>query len=62
MELQTPFTCTVRQACALSGLGRTTIFSKISDGSLESTTVGRRRLVNVASLRRLVADCGMDNG
>ena len=48
-------TCTVPDACAATGLGKTTIFEKIADGTLESSTVGRRRLISVASLLKLVA-------
>lgn len=47
-------TCTVPEACECTGLGKTTIFEKIADGTLDSTTVGRRRLVSVASLLRMV--------
>lgn len=54
MEHSTQITCTVRQACAMTGLGRTTLFAKLADGSLESTTVGRRRLIKVASLKRML--------
>jgi excisionase family DNA binding protein len=48
-------TCTVPDACKFTGLGKTTIFEKIADGTLESSSVGRRRLVSVASLLELVA-------
>jgi excisionase family DNA binding protein len=53
-EQEKPFAYTIKQSCALSGLGRTTLWSKISDGSLESVTVGRRRLIKGQSLRRLL--------
>jgi excisionase family DNA binding protein len=47
-------TCSVAEACKATGLGRTKIYSLISEGCLESTTVGRWRLVNVGSLRKLL--------
>lgn len=47
-------TCSVAEACDATGLGRTTIYALIAEGCLESTTVGRRRLIYVASLQRLV--------
>ena len=47
-------TCSVAEACKATGLGRTKIYALISEGCLESTTVGRRRLVDVGSLRKLL--------
>ncbi len=37
------------------GLGRTTIYEMIADGRLETIKLGRRRLVIVESIRRLIA-------
>lgn len=50
-----PITVTTRQARAMTGLGKTKLFELIGDGTIESTTIGRRRLVSVASLKRLLA-------
>ncbi|MBR0724096.1 excisionase family DNA-binding protein [Bradyrhizobium manausense] len=47
-------TCTVAEACEATGLGRTKIYELIGDGRVTTTTVGRRRLVNVQSLLALV--------
>jgi excisionase family DNA binding protein len=47
-------TCTVEQARQATGLSRTFIYERIADGKLRSVTVGRRRLINVASLLSLV--------
>lgn len=47
-------TATVDEARQMTGLGRTTLYAAIADGRLASTTVGRRRLISVASLRQLV--------
>lgn len=60
-ETDAPFagrlTCSVAEACKASGLGRTKIYTLIAEGCLESTTVGRRRLILVASLQRLLMPC-----
>jgi excisionase family DNA binding protein len=47
-------TCTVAEACEATGLGRTKIYELIGNGRVITTTVGRRRLVNVQSLLSLV--------
>jgi excisionase family DNA binding protein len=49
-----PLTVSVKAACELSGLGTRTIWQLLGDGTLESVHVGRRRLVNYESLRRLL--------
>jgi excisionase family DNA binding protein len=46
--------CTVKEACAATGLSRTTIYECMAAGQLAATTVGRRRLINVPSLLSLV--------
>lgn len=53
-----PFTqrlsCTINEACEVTGLGRTKLYELIGDGHLATTTVGRRRLVVVRSLLSLL--------
>lgn len=53
-----PFTerlsCTISEACAATGLGRTKLYDLIGAGAVETTLVGRRRLVSVRSLVRLI--------
>jgi excisionase family DNA binding protein len=53
-----PFTqrlsCTIAEACEVTGLGRTKLYQLIGDGHLTTTTVGRRRLVLVRSLQSLL--------
>ena len=55
---QVPFvqklTCTINEACEMTGLGRTKLYELIGDGHLATTTVGRRRLVVVRSLLSLL--------
>lgn len=48
------FSCTVDEACAVTGLGRTKLYELIGSGQLITTTIGRRRLVIVRSLFELV--------
>ncbi len=49
-----PLAVTVPVGCRISGLGRTTLYRLISEGRLAAVTIGRRRLINYASLRALV--------
>lgn len=48
------FTCTINEACEVTGLGRTKLYELIGHGHLATTTVGRRRLVVVRSLLSLL--------
>jgi excisionase family DNA binding protein len=45
----------VVEACDATGIGRTKLYELIGDGQLETTTIGRRRLVLVRSLLSLLA-------
>ena len=47
-------TCTINEACEMTGLGRTKLYDLIGDGHLGTTTIGRRRLVVVRSLLSLL--------
>jgi len=49
-----PLAVTVAMARELSGLGNTTIWALIKSGKLESTSVGRRRLIIYGSLEKLL--------
>lgn len=44
----------INDACRVSSLGRTTIYSHISSGRLKVTRVGRRTIISAESLRALV--------
>ena len=48
------FSCTINEACEVTGLGRTKLYELIGAGHLATTTVGRRRLVVVRSLLSLL--------
>jgi len=58
----TPITATVEQFKTLSGLGKTTIFELIKDGSLRSVRLMGRRLIIVESYRDLLARLDDRNG
>ena len=44
-----------------TGIGRTKLYEEISAGRIESVTIGKRRLVLVPSLLRLLASEGTPN-
>jgi excisionase family DNA binding protein len=46
-------TCTVREACAATSLGRTKLYELIGNGAIDTITIGRRRLIVVSSLLAL---------
>ncbi|MBN9179373.1 MAG: excisionase family DNA-binding protein [Alphaproteobacteria bacterium] len=48
-------TCTVKEACQATGLGKSKIYELMSSGHLSTTTVGRRRLISATSLLELVS-------
>lgn len=45
-------TCTIDDACEVTGLGRTKLYELIGARRIVTTTIGRRRLVVVRSTRR----------
>ena len=47
-------TCTIADACEVTGLGRTKLYQLIGHGQISTTTIGRRRLVLVRSLLSLI--------
>ena len=50
MDTWKPITVTVEVAVKLSSLGRTLLYELMNSGHIKSIKVGKRRLVNVASL------------
>jgi excisionase family DNA binding protein len=48
-------TVTVGEALRLVGIGRTRLYELINSGQVTSVTIGRRRLVHLASLKVLVS-------
>jgi excisionase family DNA binding protein len=47
-------TCTIAEACNAVGLGRTKLYELIGGGEIDTITIGRRRLVRVPSLLKLL--------
>ena len=54
-----PFTISVKDSEALSGLCHTSICKLIASGKLKSSKVGGRRLVALASLKELLLHRGL---
>jgi excisionase family DNA binding protein len=48
-----PLTVTLPTALNITGLGRTKFYELLENGTIKSITVGRRRLINYASLEGL---------
>lgn len=55
-----PITCSVKAAVAATGLGKDSLYAMMSDGRLESATVGGRRLIFVKSLQDHLDACRAD--
>ena len=45
----------IKDACEVTGLGRSFLYEQIADGKLESFTVGRRRLVAASALEAFIS-------
>lgn len=50
-----PIAVSINDAASALGLGRTSIYAMIADGRLEAFKIGRRTLIRVESIQRLVA-------
>lgn len=59
MEIEPQLTSVKNTALAL-GIGVTKTYELISEGLLDTVTIGTRRLVTVESIRRLVGKAQMD--
>ena len=51
-----PLLLSITETANTLNLGRTSVYALINEGKLETRKMGRRRLVTVASIRRLVGD------
>lgn len=52
---QSALLCTIPEALALTGIGRSFLYERFADGSIRSVKAGKRRLVDVASLKAWAA-------
>lgn len=50
-----PLALSINDAAKVLGLGRTSIYAMIADGRLDAFKLGRRTLIRMESVRRLVA-------
>lgn len=44
----------VKEAARIIGVGRTSLYSMIRDGRIETLKIGRRTVVKTSSLRRII--------
>jgi len=51
-----PITTSINETAKALGLGRTSIYALIREGRLETIKLGRRTLVKVDSIRRLLEE------
>ncbi|MCK8457040.1 helix-turn-helix domain-containing protein [Sphingomonas faeni] len=49
-----PVTVSIADACKATGLGRNSIYNLINGGTLSTVKIGRRQLVHVESIKKLV--------
>lgn len=54
-ELGMRLLVSVPEACRITSLGKSTLYGLISDGTISTVKIGKRRLVILASLEGLVA-------
>jgi excisionase family DNA binding protein len=52
--------CTVEEACQATGIGRTKLYEEMAAGRVQTTAIGKRRLVLVPSLMTLLSPDGSD--
>jgi excisionase family DNA binding protein len=54
--LQSPLAVSIPVAPNITGIGRTKFYELVNNGTIESVKIGRRRLINYASLERLAGN------
>jgi len=54
VETLAPLALTVRDACCTLSVGKTTLYELINTGRLRTLRIGRKRLIEAASLRALI--------
>jgi excisionase family DNA binding protein len=53
-----PISVRIREACRLTGIGRSKLYELIEAGELATIKIGRMTLVPMSSLRRLIERTG----
>ena len=61
-NLSTRVTLTINEVCAVSGVGRTTVYAELKAGRLKSVKCGRRTLIPVDALRAWVNNLPQELG
>ena len=54
INVPAPLAVNVKEAARLTSFGKTKIYEMLSDGTLPSRTIGRRRVIPYAALKALV--------
>jgi excisionase family DNA binding protein len=54
VSIPRPLAYSIKDAIQVSSIGRTTLYSLISSGEIETVKVGKRRLVKAASLAQFI--------
>jgi excisionase family DNA binding protein len=49
-------TVSIAEACSMLGIGKTTLYVVMAAGKLDRCKIGRRTLVTVASIERLIVE------
>lgn len=57
---QEPISVTVKDACRLIGVGKTTAYELIKAGIWEKVKIGRKTVITMASLKRQATSQGKD--
>lgn len=52
--VQQKYLCSIREATSLMGMGRTSVYGLLNDGSLKSVKIGSRRLVRIDSITAFI--------
>lgn len=53
-QLPQPLAYSIADACKVSSIGKTRLYSLIAEGRLEARKIGKRTLIPAASLRALI--------
>lgn len=56
IDLSSRLTLTVDEAISTLGVGRTMLYELLSDGSIRSIKIGKKRLVIIESIREWIID------